>query len=206
MGQHAERLGQPPLREGVGGIALVIDGKGRFKPLVHQIGVEHSHLFGQHHALVNDRAARQRGQIQLFHTRGSRRFFNAAANDIQLAFKLLFIHAFGIGNQDLLDLGAGGIGLVAQAADIHRHMAPAVNVIAHAQHFGFHDRAAGFLRAKIGARQKHLAHSHQLVHARLVAGAADLVVKEVYRDLHVNARAIAGFAIGIYRATVPNGL
>ena len=55
--QHAERLCQPPLWERVGGIALVINRKRRFKTVVHQIGIEHSDLFGQHHAFVNDRPA-----------------------------------------------------------------------------------------------------------------------------------------------------
>jgi hypothetical protein len=39
-----------------------------------------------------------------------------------------------------------------------------------------------------------------------VAGAHDLVVEERRRDLHVDARAVAGLAIGIDRAPVPDGL
>jgi hypothetical protein len=41
------------------------------------------------------------------------------------------------------------------------------------------------------------AHRHQLVLARLMPGAHDLVVEERRRDLHVDARAVAGLAIGI---------
>jgi len=63
MRQHAERLRQPPLRKGVGGIALMIDGEIAHEPRVQQIGIEHRHLLGQHHALVDDAAAAQAGQI-----------------------------------------------------------------------------------------------------------------------------------------------
>ena len=40
MRQHAERLRQPPGREGVGGIALVVDGEARDEALVQQVRVE----------------------------------------------------------------------------------------------------------------------------------------------------------------------
>ncbi len=63
--QHAERLRQPPLREGVGRIPLVIDRKGALEPLVLQIGIKLGHLLGQHHAFVDDRPARQLTQIKL---------------------------------------------------------------------------------------------------------------------------------------------
>jgi hypothetical protein len=39
-----------------------------------------------------------------------------------------------------------------------------------------------------------------------VAGAQDLIVEERGRDLHVDARAVAGLAIGIDGAPVPDGL
>jgi len=206
MGQHAERLRQPPLREGVGGIALVVDREGAFKPLVHQVGVELCHLLGQHHAFVDDRPARQRRQIQRRHLRGGGGFLDAAADDIEVAFEFLFLDAFRIRDQNLLNLRPRRVRLIPKAGDVHWHMPPAVDVVAHAQHFGLDDRAAGFLRAKVGARQEDLAHGQQLVAARLVAGAFHLVVEEVDRDLHMDARAVASFAVSVDCATVPNGL
>ena len=206
MGQHPERLGQPPLREGVGGIALVIDRKGAFEPLVQQVGIKLGHLLGQHHPLVDDRPAAQAGQVQLANALRRRRLLDPAADDIQFALKGFLVHALGIRNQNLLDLGPRRIGLFAQAVDIHRNVAPAIDVMAHAQYFGFHDGPAGLLRAEIGARQKHLAHRDQFVLARLVAGAFDLVIEKRHRDLHVNARTVPGLAIGIHRAAVPDRL
>ena len=39
VGQHPEGLGQPPFGEGVGRIALVEDGVGRFEARIEQVGV-----------------------------------------------------------------------------------------------------------------------------------------------------------------------
>ena len=206
MGQHAEGLCQPPLREGVGGVALVIDREGADELIVFQVGIEFGNLFGQHHALVDDAAAGHRSDVHLRHLRGDGGFFDATADDIKLTLKCLFVGTFGVGDQDLLNLGPGRIGLFAQHGDVHRHMPPAVDVIAHAEHFGFHDGPAGFLRGKVGARQEDLAHGDQLVLARGVAGAADLLIKEGHRDLHVDARAIAGHPICVNRAAVPDRL
>ena len=50
MGQHAERLREPPLREGIGGIPLVIDRERALEPLIHQVRVEHCNLLGELHA------------------------------------------------------------------------------------------------------------------------------------------------------------
>ncbi len=206
MRQHPERLRQRPLRKCVGGIALVIDHEGGLEPIVVQIGVENRYLLGQHHAFVNDRPARQAAQVKAGYLRRKRRFFDPSADDVKLALELLLVDVLFAADQNLLDLGPGRVGLFAQHIGIHRHMAPAVNVMPHPQHFGFHDRAAAFLRAKIGARQKHLPHRDQLGHVGFVPGAADLIVEKLDRDLHMNARAIAGLAIGIDRTPVPDRL
>ena len=206
MRQHAEWLRQPPLREGVCGIALVIDRKGRFKPLVHQVGVKLRHLFGQHHALVDDRPARHRSNIKRRHPCGDCRLFDPAADDIQLALEHILIDALGIGNQDLLDLGPCRIGLFPQTGNINRHMPPAINIVPHSQNFGFHDRAAGLLRTKVRARQKHLPDRHKFIGARRMPGAAHLIIEKRHRDLHMDARAVAGHAIGVNRPPVPDRL
>ena len=206
MGQHAEGLRQPPLRESVGGIALVIDREGANEFVVFQVGIELRHLFGQHHALIDDRAAGHRSDIHLRHLRRDGGFLNAAADHVELALKGLFIHALGVGDQDLLNLGPGRIGLFTQHRDADRHMPPAIDVVTHAENFGLHDGPACLLRGEIGARQEDLAHGDQLVLTRGVTGAADLFIEEGHRDLHMNARAIAGHAVGIDRAAVPDRL
>ena len=94
MCQHAKRLRQPPLREGIGGIPLMIQSKGRLKPIVFQIRVELRHILGQEHAFVDDRTAREARQIQAINACRESCFFNPAANNIELTLKNIFTHAF----------------------------------------------------------------------------------------------------------------
>ncbi len=104
MGQHSERLCQPPLRECVGRIALVVDRERTFEPLILQVRIEICHVLGQHHALVDHAAARQRTQVQLSDTSGQRRLFNPAADHIKLPLKRFLIDAFRVRDDDLLNL------------------------------------------------------------------------------------------------------
>ena len=85
-------------------------------------------------------------------------------------------------------------------------MAPTIDVIPHAQHFSFHNRPAGFLCGKVGAWQEHLAYSNQFIFARVVPGAAHLIIEKWDWNLQVNTCAITGHTIGINRATVPDRL
>ena len=206
MGQHAEGLCQPPLREGIGRIALVVDGESRFKAWILQIGIEFGDLFSQHHALVDDRAAGQGTNIHALNAGSDGGFLDPTADDIELALKGFLIHTFNVGNQDLLDLGTGCVGLFTKAGNIDRHMSPAVYIVTHPQDFGFNDGPARFLRAKIRARQKHLTHRHQLIGFRLVSGPTDLIIEEGNGDLHMDARTVAGLAIGVHCPTMPDRL
>ena len=138
--------------------------------------------------------------------RRQRRLLDPPPDDIQLALERLGVDALFVADQDLLDLGPGRVGLLAQHGHIDRNVPPAIDVMPHPQHFGFHDGPAPLLRAKVGARQKHLPHGHQLVHVGLMPGAPDHVIEEPRRDLHMDARPVAGLAIGIDSAAVPHGL
>src|SRR3546814_2343380 len=62
--KRAEGLRQPPLRKGVGGITLVEDRDAALEPLVEQVGVEDRQRLGQEQALVDDRPARQRADVE----------------------------------------------------------------------------------------------------------------------------------------------
>ena len=76
----------------------------------------------------------------------------------------------------------------------------------HPQDFGLDDRPAAFLRAEVRARQEDLAHGDQLCAIRLMPRAPHLVVEELDRDLHMDPRPVAGLAIRIDRAPVPDRL
>ena len=202
--EHAERLRQPPLREGVRRITLVIDRKGTLEPLVHQIWVKYCNLLCEHHAFVDHRTTRQRRKIELADACRCCCLFDAATDHVELTLERIFIHAFGIGDENLLYLWACRVGLFTETSDVHRHMAPAIDVVAHAQNFGLDDRAAGFLSAEICTRQEDLTNRHQLIFARGVTCAFNLIIKERDGDLHMDTRAIAGLAIRIHSATVPD--
>ena len=53
VGEHAEGLSQPPLREGVGGIALVIDRDGRDETFVLKVRIEFVDVLGEEHAFID---------------------------------------------------------------------------------------------------------------------------------------------------------
>src|SRR3546814_6478078 len=64
---------------------------------------------------------------------------------------------FGHGprDHDLLDLRTRALRLFADDGDINRHLPPAIDGVAGVDDLGFNDSAAGFLRRKVRAREKH---------------------------------------------------
>ena len=128
--------------------------------------------------------------------------FDPLAAQVQGAFELLALHAGGGREHDLLDLGPGGVGLLADDAGVHRHLAPAVDIEAEPQGLGLDDGARGFLGAGVGARQEHLAHGDG-ARTQGVAGAAHLFGEEILRHGNQHAGAVAGLAVGVDRPAVP---
>ncbi len=205
VGQHAEGLGQAPGREGVGRIALVIDGEGRGESVVQQVGIEHRDLLGQEHALVDHRAAGQRADVEIADMLGQHLGLDAPADDIEVGLEAALVEALGVGHHDLLDLGAGGVGLLADHRDVHRHLAPAIDGVAEGQDLAFHDRAAALLGGQIRLGQEAHADGQAPGH-RFAALAADMVAEEILRDFDMDAGAVAGFPIRVDRAAVIDDL
>src|SRR3546814_4168806 len=88
MGEGAEGLGQPPLRKGVGRIALVKDCDPAFEQLVREVGIEFGEALGEEQPLVNDQAAQQAADIEIGDLRRDHLFLDAAADQIELLFEL----------------------------------------------------------------------------------------------------------------------
>ena len=63
MGQIAERLRQPPLRQGIGGEALMEQTDRGLQPLVAEVGIEHRQVGRHHQPLVADQPTRQRRRV-----------------------------------------------------------------------------------------------------------------------------------------------
>ena len=205
VGQHAEGLGQVPLRESVGRIALMIDCHGRHKLLILQVREEAVDALGQEHAFVDHGLGREGTDIKARNARCQSALFNTAAADEQGALKLFSAATTGVIEQDLLNLGPGRIGLFADDRDIDRHLPPAIDVKAKVQDFALNNRARGFLRAKIGARQEDHTHADGVV-GGAVASARHLLAEKVLRHVHPHARAIAGLAVCVDGPAMPNVL
>ena len=202
---HPERLGQRPLREGVGRIALVIDRERRDESLITQVKIEIIDIGCKEHALVDQRLVVQRADIEGRDARLPCAPLNAAAADVELALHVFRAAATSIAEHDLLDGGACVLGLLSDYGDIHRRLAPAVDVESRPQHFPFDDRAARFLRRKICTRKKYLAHADTVV-SRGMACTADMLAEEVLRNVKANTGAVAGLAVGVDGAAVPDVL
>jgi hypothetical protein len=57
-------------------------------------------------------------EVQLLDTCGRGGLLDPAADDVKLALEGLLVHALGVGDDDLLDLGPGRVGLLAQHGHI----------------------------------------------------------------------------------------
>ena len=82
--------------------------------------------------------------------------FNAAPADIEHALEFVWSSDRAHRKHDLLDFGPRVLRLLADHRDIHRRLAPAINIKAKAQDFSFNDGAGLLLRAKIRAGQENL--------------------------------------------------
>ena len=105
----------------------------------------------------------------------------------------------------MLNLGTRRIGLLANNADVHRDLAPAIKVKAKAQDFTLNNGARRFLRTKISARQKDHADAYGIV-GRRMPGTRDLFAKEVLRHIDAHTCPVARFAIRVHSPSVPDVL
>ena len=120
---------------------------------------------------------------------GERRLLHAPAQDVELLLELAVVElGIAAADQDLLDLGPRGVGLLADHRDVDRHLAPAQDRVAEAQDLGLDDGAAALLRAEVGARQEHHADGDAADLRGLAGRIADMVAEEVLRDLDMDAR------------------
>ncbi len=201
--QGAEWLRQPPGRHGVGRVALVEQREARDEPLVLQVGVEGRQGFGEKQTLVDHRAAAERADVEFGDVLGQRLLLDPAPDQIEVALEPLLVEALGVADDDLLDLGARGRRLLAQYRRVDRHLAPAADGVAEAQHLALDQGATGLLLLEAAAWQEHHADRDALVGAY---GSLDLALEEVLRDLNVNPGTVARLAVGVDRPAMPHRL
>ena len=205
MCDHTEGLGECPLRERVRRIALVVDRESRDEALVTQVQIEIVDIRRKEHALVDERLVVQRADIERRNARLARPALDAAAADVQFALQFLGAAMTRIAEHDLFDGRTRVLGLLADHGDVHRRLAPAIDVEARAQHFALHQRATRFLRREIRPRKEDLPDTDPVIR-RVVAGAAHMLTEKFLRHIEADSRAVAGLAIGVDCAAVPDVL
>ena len=205
VGEHAEGLRQPPRGEGVGRIALVEDREARHEALVEQVRIERRELLGQEHALVDERAARERADVEAGDVTVEHLLLDAPADDVEVDLELVVVDAAPVDDHYLLDLGPSGVRLLPDHRGIDRHLAPAHDAVAEAEDLGLDDAAADVLRAEVGLGQEHHADRQPPAFGALTRRLY-MLPEEVLRNLDMDAGAVAGHAVGVDRAPMPHGL
>ena len=205
VGEHPEGMREVPGRKRIGGIALVEYRHRRHEARIEQVGIEDRQLFGQEHALVDQRARRERTHVEIRNGCAAHLRFNAAADDEEIALDLLHVLLSAGVEHDLFDFRPRRIGLFADDRNVHRHLTPAIDVVTEAEDLGLDDRAACFLRGIIRTRQEDHADA-DTPRLQRMARQADFIREKLLRYLDVQASAIARLAIGVDGAAVPNAL
>ena len=123
MGDEAVRVGQLPARERVRREARVHERERRLRARVLQVGVVAEQLRGGEHALVDDRAARERRDHEV--RAGGQ--LGHAADHVELALeRVLVARELGRrGDDELLDVGREPVGGDADVVLLDRDVAPA---------------------------------------------------------------------------------
>ena len=162
-------------------------------------------MLGKKHPLVDQRARRQRTDVEIRDRCAADLCLDAAANDEQVALDLLDAFRVTGVEHDLFDLRSGGVRLFSDDGDVDGDLPPAIDVIAKTQDLGLDDRAAGFLSRVIGARQEYHSDANASRLQR-VPGQTHLVSKKGLWHLDVDPGAVTRLAVCIDSAPVPNAL
>ena len=129
VGDPAERVGQRPRREGVGGEARMHHAERAFQPVVLKVEVERLELRGSQHALVDERLPGKAWEIDGFATGavlagalGAQLVLGSLADHVGLALQ---VHARGSADEHLAEGRHGVAGQRAQRGVVGGHVAPA---------------------------------------------------------------------------------
>ena len=131
MRDHPVRMRQRPGRERVGGEALVHQSERALEVGIVQIGVVGAELVGEEHALVDQRAARDRHRIIVPHAPVAPAIEDAGnglAQEVEPALELVLrFDLRAAGEKDLLVHRLGRLDRFAERRIVGRHVAPAEN-------------------------------------------------------------------------------
>jgi hypothetical protein len=207
VGDHAVGVGELPARKGIGGKALVDERQRGLVARIGQIAVVAFHLVGEEHALVDDRARRQRHDIKTVVDppglgMDARRDHLAQDEQPPLVF-LVVGHVVGTAEKCLPvhRLGAGDIGGLRKAGIVDRHGAPADqrNTLGF-RRLGDHGLAMGAQRSV--ARHEEHANRIGAGNGELDALTGQFLAEKPVGDLRQHTGAVANQRIGADRAAM----
>ena len=205
VGDHPVGMGEPPGREGVGGETLMDQRQRRLEARVGEVLVVARQLLNQHHALVDDGAARHRHGIILGDSVAAERVDavrDHLAQDEQLALEGLFVGDGGAPADEHLALRRlDRLDALAEVGIVDRDVAPADQVAG----FGgdrFGDDRLGAL-ARLGvARHEELADGVVSGRGQGEAELGAFLGEEAVGDLRQHAAAVAERRVGAGRAAM----
>ena len=204
VGQHPERMGQRPARQGVGGKTLVEHHRAGGQVRALQVGVEARQLVRQDHALVADRMRRQRHHVVVgasFTGAGAQALLAAAPGQEQgQRERLLLLPAAGL-HEQLFDHRQGVACQRAAHAGIDRHRAPALHRHPDPVQFVFQGVAA-LGSGGLVVRQEHQARSQPRIGVQADAGVLGQRPQPGSRLPQQQAAAVAGQSVGGHAAAV----
>ena len=132
VGEQAQRLGELPAREGVGGEARVDDRERALQLGVAQVGVEARELRRAQHPLVDERPRAEAGDRERRARPRARR--SARATNRRRSNSSWSMHVGAGADQQLAELGGDVAGGLAAAGQVDRDLAPAERLLAGLDH------------------------------------------------------------------------
>ena len=204
----AEGLGDAPVGQGVGGVALVKECERRGGAGVGEVGVEAAQLRGDHQPLVDDGAGGEGDDVGLGDGvcgvalgEGADFGLGAAASEVEQALEVDLVELAGAADDDLLDPGQAAQSGFAEHVGVGVDLAPAGDGEVGALHSGVDDRAGA--GGVLGGQEDHA--EREAAGFGVGEGAAEplkVVAVGVPGDFDGDACAVAGVGVGVDGAAV----
>ncbi|MCY1511462.1 hypothetical protein D9M68_458830 [compost metagenome] len=150
--QQAERLGQRPLRHGVGGEALVEHADRGLQALVTEVRIEGRQVGGHHQALIDHGLVREAADVVI--GIGGVGHRGATTRAEQLDSEVL-VGQTGSADEHLLDLRQALQGQAAEDAGVDRHLAPADQLQPGGDDLAIHVLASGLGLHRVLVEEHH---------------------------------------------------
>ena len=190
----------------VGGVARVHEGERRLHGSVVQIQVEATHLGGDEHALVDDRATGHAADVEDLageRGRGVGGALDRAAADVEAALEVQAArHVLRAAQERLVDRGHAGLRRGSQVVRVNRHRAPEHERHAALRAATLEDLARRRDARRVVVRQEQHGHAVVALVGQELALLLRLLAEEAVRQLKEHARAVAGVLLQTLAAAV----